>query len=294
MPVVRAVSVAAGPIAVGVPDNTNDVYVADRSGAIWTMNGGQPILRMPFNVQAEPSGLAADASQIYVAAQSAMLTLDASSGRQVASVPLGGQSGDLQVDSALGLAEVVIADQGAIATIDLRSQSVVRTTTGIAIDREKHVLYVSELGGDLSVIDEQSNAITATLHVSEVGLAGVAVAPDGHVYAINTPGQELIIMDPATVTATDVPLDIQPEALAAGPQSGVAYVLDSNATLVARFAVDGTRLGDLPFNDAGDQPVPLQAASLWRRPRVAVNALDETVYVTEPDGGTLAIISGGS
>jgi DNA-binding beta-propeller fold protein YncE len=195
---------------------------------------------------------------------------------------------------------VVIADQGAIATIDLRSQSVVRTTTGlqevtgIAIDREKHVLYVSELGGDLSVIDEQSNAITATLHVSEVGLAGVAVAPDGHVYAINTPGQELIIMDPATVTATDVPLDIQPEALAAGPQSGVAYVLDSNATLVARFAVDGTRLGDLPFNDAGDQPVPLQADSLWRRPRVAVNALDETVYVTEPDGGTLAIISGGS
>jgi len=244
--------------------------------------------------------LDAAGSRLYLAvrAQPGLLVLDALTGQQLASAVLAGSPGEVQLDSALGWLYVVLPDDDAIATIDIRNQQVVRETpglrhvSGIALDRTSHLLYVTQLEGYLSILDGQDGIIRDTVQLSDVGLAGVAVA-DGRVYAINTPGRELIAFDPVTLTAHETLLSIEPAAIAASPLSGTLLVLAADNTTLARLSPeDGSDLGDVPLSPtAEDQPVtPLEVDSLWRRPRLAVGRTDESVYLIEPDAGTLALV----
>jgi DNA-binding beta-propeller fold protein YncE len=223
--------------------------------------------------------------------------LDATTGAQLASEPLPGDPGDVQLDASLGWLYVVLTNQDAIASIDIRDPKIVRLTpglpqvTGIAIDRINHLLYATQLGGDLSILDGHNGMINATLHLSDVGLSGVSMAHD-RVYAINTPGRELIALDPSALTVSRRLLGIEPAAVVVGPHSGTVFILASSSNTLARLDGDGFDLGDTVLGDTGgeaDQPTPLEPDKLWVRPRMAINSVDETVYVIEPEPGRLAL-----
>jgi DNA-binding beta-propeller fold protein YncE len=61
--------VSAGPAALDTLDATDQVFVADRSGLIWTVVHGQPALGRPYAVSGTPVGLAVDPAtgRLYVA-----------------------------------------------------------------------------------------------------------------------------------------------------------------------------------------------------------------------------------
>lgn len=300
------VTVAAGPSALAVPAGSDQIYVADRSGLIWNLQHGQPSLQQPFHVDGEPIGLAADPSsnRLYVAVRSdkhSVQTLDLSTGALLSTLALPSNPGDLALDSSQQTLYVVLPEQKALATVDLRAQTVVRirpglpNVSGMALDGSRRTLFVSELEGTIVAIDLQTGAISSSAHVTDVGLSGIALG-DGLIYAINTPGQQLLAVDwsnpdpnrNSDMTAESVPLDLQPAALVVGPNSGTLFVLSTDGTAVERVSSAGEDLGATPLTDVG-QTTSLDPNLLWQRPRMAINPLDESVYVIQPDAALLAI-----
>ena len=297
-PRVTTVNVAAGPVALAAGLGSDQVFVADRSGLVWVLERGQPILRQPYNVSGEPSGLAVDlaGSRLYVALRNppVLATLDLSTGQRVADEPLPADPGELVLDTSAGQLSVVLPDRDAIETIDTHTGKALRITpglrhvTGLALDAGRQRLYVSQLEGKISVIDTSNGAIAATLRVTDLGLSGIALGAE-QLYAINTPGQALITLDPLTLTAQQLPLSFEPSAVVVGPFSGTAFVLDAEAASVTRIAADGSVMPDLSMGDSVPQTAQLDPDNLARRPRLALSSTDESVYVIEPDAATLAI-----
>ena len=297
-PRVTRVNVAAGPAALAAGIGSDQVFVADRSGLVWIFEHGQPLLRQPYNVSAEPVGLAADvaSSRLYVALRNppALAAVDLSTGQRIATEPLPSDPGELVLDTSLGQLFVALSDRESIETIDIHSNKALRLTpglrhvTGMAVDAPRHHLYVGQLEGNVSVIDTLSGAIVSTLHLSDVGLSGIALGTD-RLYAINTPGQALLSLDPASLTAEQQMLSFEPSAIVVGPFSGTVFVLNSQAATVTRVTADGNFQPDLNLGQGAGQSAQLDLDNLWRRPRLALSAVDESVYAIEPDAVTLAI-----
>lgn len=294
------VIMSGGPAALDVLESSGELYVADRSALVWGVNHDQPTLKRPFTVSGQPIGLAADAStgRLYIAVRSqpTVVVLDASSGEQIADIPLPANPGDVRLDPTLGLLFVVIPENETVETIDVRNAKVVQSiaglpvVTGLAVDQETHTLYVSQLDGQLSVIDEQSGQITSRLKLSDVGLTGVATS-GGRVYAVNTPGQELLSVDPSTGEVRHLQLGSEPTAVVVGPQSGAGYVLELTANAVVRLNLsDGTELGRVDLGGTQQEAPSLHPDQLWYRPRMAISASDESLYVTEPQADALALL----
>src|SRR5262249_44366676 len=142
-----------------------------------------------------------------------------------------------------------------------------RHVTGMAISADRASVFVGQLEGNLSVLDIQTGAISATFHLTNVGLSGVAVGGD-RVFVINAPGRQLIGLDPLTMMAESISLPMDPAALAVDPRSATVYVLDSDAATVARVnPSDGSDLGEISLG--ASQAVSLEPSELWRRPRIA-------------------------
>ena len=112
--------VAAGPAALDTLDTSDQVFVADRSGLVWTVVHGQPALERPYTVSGTPVGLAADPAtgRLYIAVRAqpaAVVVLDAATAQQLASVSLPGDPGDVRLDPGLGLLFVLVPDRAAAA-----------------------------------------------------------------------------------------------------------------------------------------------------------------------------------
>jgi DNA-binding beta-propeller fold protein YncE len=190
---------------------------------------------------------------------------------------------------------VVEPDRGALDTVDVHAAKVVRSTpglsvvTGIALDADSHLVYLSHLNGEISIVDGARGQIISRLELSDVGLTGIATA-QGRVYAINTPGRELLVLDVGTDRVSHIPLTDEPTAIVAGPQSGSAYVLEGGSNVVVRVDPgSGTELGRVSLGQPDAGGGSLAPGLLWLRPRMAISAQDETVYVIEPETGTLAV-----
>ena len=293
--------VSAGPAALDTLDATDQVFVADRSGLIWTVVHGQPALGRPYAVSGTPVGLAADSAtgRLYVAVHAqppAVVVLDAATGQQLASVPLPGDPGDVRLDSSLGLLFVLVPDQAALVTLDVRDMRLIGSTpdlaqvTGIALDDSSHMLYLSQLGGQLSVVEGPTGKLAAQLSLTSEGLTGVAVAY-GRVFAVNAPGRELVQVNLTTSEISHLSLAAEPESIVVGPQSGAVYVLDrATSTIVKLDPSDGSELGRAFVSD-GVSATSLQPDTLWLRPRMVVSAVGERIYVIDPQGAMLAVTS---
>ena len=299
VPHATLVHVAAGPSALALSEGGR-LYVADRSGSIWSLDGGQLTLKPPFQVRGEPVALAVDetTSRLVVVVRGdapAVLVLDALTGDRLRTTPLASQPGEAAFDPADQLLAIVLPDAGAVETISIANGTSVMTTdgvqdvTGLAVDA--HTLYVAQLEGDVTSIDLQNGAIMATLHVSDIGLAGLAMGGD-QLYAINAPGQTLIAIDPAVPSTQAVSLPNQPAALAFDPNSNIVSVLTADGSRVMRLnPADGSEVGELVVSDDALPGVSLDPSGLWQRPRLSVNPQDDSLYAIEPAASLLALAS---
>jgi DNA-binding beta-propeller fold protein YncE len=293
--------VIAGPAALDVVEPLDQLIIADRSGLVWSLDHGQPALKRPFSVSGDPVGLAADAAnnRLYVAvrAQPAVVTVDATSGKQLASTPLSGDPGDVRLDPGLGLLHVLVPERDLLETIDVATFKVVRSTpglaqvTGISLDLETHAVYLSHLGGQLSVVEGQTGSVLRRVGLSAEGLAGV-VAAHGRVFGINTPARELLEVDPSMTGVSHLALAAEPVCIVVGPQTGLVYVLDAASNAIVRIdPATGAELGRVQVADDGAAiSSQLLPDALWLRPRMVVSSADERVYLIEPDGATLALL----
>jgi DNA-binding beta-propeller fold protein YncE len=293
--------VSAGPAALDTLDATDQVFVADRSGLIWTVVHGQPALGRPYAVSGTPVGLAADPAtgRLYVAVHAqppAVVVLDAATGQQLASVPLPGDPGDVRLDASLGVLFVLVPERASVVTLDVRDLKLTGSTldlaqvTGIALDESSHMLYLSQLGGQLAVVDGATGKLAAQLALSSEGLSGVAFAY-GRVFAVNTPDHELIQVNVDTLEISHLSVAAEPESIVVGPQSGAVYVLDrATSTIVKLDPGNGSELGRALVSDVVTA-APLQSDTLWQRPRMVVSGAGERIYVIDPQAATLAVAS---
>jgi hypothetical protein len=158
--------------------------------------------------------------------------------------------------------------------------------TGLALDESTHSLYVSQLDGQLAVVDVPTGVIRARREISGVGLAGIATANRRFV-AINTPGQELLSIAFDSDEIARLPLDAPPAAVAVLPAHGAACVLEPAADAVVCIDVSSAaELGRVSLGDAQVEEPRLQPDLLWVRPRLTV-AADGTLAFTGPAAGVI-------
>jgi DNA-binding beta-propeller fold protein YncE len=152
--------------------------------------------------------------------------------------------------------------------------------TGTALDAHTHTLYLSHQNGELSIVAGQAAETIDRLRLTDIGLSGVATA-HGRVYAINTPGRELIALDPGPRVAAHITLDDEPLAVSASQSSGDVYILTGQSETIVRIS------------SATDQEVGrahLQAGSSGPA-TMAISQVGETVYVAPSTQAGLAVLA---
>jgi DNA-binding beta-propeller fold protein YncE len=298
-------STTIGGVPAGIDVNSNDgrVFIADGSGIIWTTDPQHPAkFNRPVTLGRLPVDLAIDhtTGYVFVSArnESSVLVMDAS-GQRLSSIPMPVAPGDLQVDSDLGLVYVVLPERQALGVIDGRSGRLLRTVDGLpqvtslALDSVRHMLYVSHLAGQVTVIDVPSSQVTARVTVTGVGLAGVATSR-GLAYAINTVTHELAVIEPVALSVSRYVLPAEPAAVTASEDSGSVYVLASKPNTILRIdPSDGTQVGAVLLPDrSGRFGVQLAAQGNFQglRARMVLNSADESLYVTLPEAGSLSVV----
>jgi DNA-binding beta-propeller fold protein YncE len=305
------------PAGLDVDTRSGRFYIADGSGVVWTTdapNGAhQSTLGAPFNINpALPRDLAVDQTtgSLYVAAsgcaaQSAsratgcVLILDGGNGSRRAVVPLDGEPGAVRIDSDLGLLYVSVPSRQAIEVVDVRSGSVLPTrtlldmpqVTSLAMDAERHLLYVGHLGGQVSVIDTAASQLLQRPSLTDAGLSSVAAAR-GQAYAINTATHELAVLNPAAGEVTRYLLSQEPAAVAASEDTGAVYVLSSRASIILRIdPTDGSEIGRVTLPARSGHVGQMPSNDLTMRPRLALDAFNDTIFATLPEAGTLAAVA---
>ncbi len=157
-----------------------------------TRRGVVPYTRM---LDGTPTEMEVDehAGRIYLIGQGHGTTLDvldARTGRSLRSFPLGGQADNPQIGPSLALDRrreraFVLANEGAVVTLDDRSGRVVRTTqtegtNGIVADEPAGLVFARSEGtglddGTISVFDARSGALRRTIGTKLLPLGGPAV-----------------------------------------------------------------------------------------------------------------------
>jgi hypothetical protein len=293
---------AGGTIIGGLPAGM-DVNVNDgRSGVIWTTDPSRPTkFNRPVPVDHLPVDLAVDQGTglVYVSARSepAVMIFN-NAGSRVGTIPMPVTPGDLQVDSSLGLLFVVLPERQAVGVIDTRATRLVRTIpalpqiTSLALDADRHVLYASHLGGQLTIVDVPSNQVTGRVAVTGAGLSSVATSR-GLVYAINTASHELAVVEPVSQGVIRYLLGVEPAAVAASEQTGTVYVLGSQPNAVVRLdPTNGMEVGrvNLPDRSGRFGTVSDQSDFHGLRARMVLNRSDESLYLSLPEAGSMSLV----
>jgi hypothetical protein len=299
-----------GGIPAGLDVRLNDgrIFVADASGVIWTTEPQRKSFNRSLDLDRLPVDLAVDQTTgyIFVSARNApaVVVLDAS-GRVLRTIDMPATPGDIQLDPELGLLFVLLPEKQAVGVVDVRGGRGLQTindlpqVTSMALDPMRHVLYLSHLAGQVSVIDIPSSQVVARISASGVGLSNIATAR-GLAFAVNPVSHELSVIDARSQTANRYRFDsatetIEPAAIAAAEDSGSVYVLASKPNVVLRIdPTDGSELGRVQLPERSSRlgtKVTGQADVQGQRARMTLNRLDETLYLTHPEAGTLTVVA---
>jgi DNA-binding beta-propeller fold protein YncE len=294
--------VAGGPAALEYVDALDQLFVADRSGLLWRLPHGELTLTRPFVLPGEPASVAADATtqHLFVAirAQPAVVVLDSNTGQELAHTALPASPADIRLDPSLGLLYVVLPDRDELQVLDVRTLNTVRiipellSLTGMALDLERHTLYLSHIDGRISVIDGADGRVTSQFSVSGPGLTGLTIG-NGQLVAVNEPEQLLLQVDLSSTEVRQTPLGVEPAAVAVGAQSGSIYVCGVDVNAILKLdAGDASELARAPLGDANPAVASdLSPQTAWLRPRIVTGPRDERLYVIEPEASTLAVLS---
>ena len=309
----NAYTTVVGGVVAGldVDSNTGRFYMADTTGVIWSSDAPtgqeQSTLSTPFFIGARsPTDLAVDQSTGYLylstricapAAPGCVLVVDGRNGAVVKSISLPGAPSDLRVDSDLGLLYVGIPERQALAEIDMRSGTVMRTIDGLpqitsmALDPVRHTLYAAHLAGQVTVIDARSGQVTERVSMTGAGLSSVATAR-GLAYAVNTATHEIAVLEPSSQAVSRYPLSEEPAAVTASEDSGAVYVLSSRSNVI--LAIDptsGFEIGRVLLASRSGHPALRTDGSQSLRPRMVLDVADQTVFASLPEAGSLAAIT---
>lgn len=309
----NAYTTVVGGVVAGldVDSNTGRFYMVDTTGVIWSSDApaGQErsTLSTPFFIGARsPTDLAVDQSTGYLylstrncapAAPGCVLVVDGRNGSVVKSISLPGAPSDLRVDSDLGLLYVGIPERQALAEIDMRSGTVMRTIDGLpqitsmALDPVRHTLYAAHLAGQVTVIDARSGQVTERVSMTGAGLSSVATAR-GLAYAVNTATHEIAVLEPSSQSVSRFALSEEPAAVSASEDSGAVYVLSSRSSVI--LAIDptsGFEIGRVLLAARSGHPALRTDGSQSLRPRMVLDVGDQTVFASLPEAGTLAAVT---
>jgi YVTN family beta-propeller protein len=126
-----------------------------------------------------------------------------------------------------------------IAAIPLREGPV-----ALAIAPNGRHLYTANAAGSLSVIDTESNRVTATVQIDGFPVR-VAVSPDGReVYCVNASGSISVIDSAAARVIRTVRLPGWPQGIALTPDGTHAYLTDFGGNTVSVIALRPTAVTD--------------------------------------------------
>jgi hypothetical protein len=105
----------------------------------------------------------------------------------------------------------------------------------------------------------------------------------------------LAVVEPISHSITRYVLSQEPAAIAAGEDSGAVYVLSSRADVILRIdPSDGSELGRVLISGRTGRSAIRPNDVQGLRPRLVLNASNETVYATVPEAGSLAAVTEGS
>jgi DNA-binding beta-propeller fold protein YncE len=194
---------------------------------------------------------------------------------------------------------VALPDRQAIGVIDGRAGRLMYTidalpqVTSLALDQQRHTLYASHLGGQVTVIDARSSQVTGRITVTGAGLESVATSR-GLAYAVNPATHELAVIEPVSQGVSRYVLPAEPAAIAASEDSGSVYVLASKPNSVLRIdPTSGVIVGQVTLPDRGGRfGISLSDTSSFQglRSRMVLDSADDSLYVTLPESGSLSII----
>jgi DNA-binding beta-propeller fold protein YncE len=286
----RIIRMSNPPAALDFEPSSNRLYVADTTGLVWALDGAEPELSPPLSAGGEPTGLAADerTGRLYIPLRSSatVVVVDAATGQRLGTVSLPAEPGDMRMDPALDRLYVLLPQTHALAVVDLNTLKITRVVTdlpdvsGIALDSDSHLLFISHTDGELSIFEGQSASLAARLRLTDVGLSAVAAARE-HAYAINTPGHELIVVDLTTgpLQVSHIALVDEPLAIAVAPDSAAVFVLTAQPASVVRIdTTDGREVGRVQLEDSGPPAA------------MTINPADGTLMVAESTAGIVAVI----
>ena len=295
-----SIALAATPAALRIVNGSKILYVADTSGLVWRFEDGQPVLTRPISVAGEPRGLDVDESsgRLYVAVRSPgkILVLDGTTGQELASAALASEPGEVRLSGSTGKLFVLLPEAEALEVLDIHDLARVQLLSGLphvsgmALDEGAHALYLGHLDGQVSLVDTDSGTVTDHLSLTGPGLSGISAA-HGVVYAINTPGQEVVAVDVATRDIRHLQLAGEPSAIAVSPTTGILFVLESaRRAIVGLDGSDGTASGEVRLDDVPQEAgVPsLDLDRLWLLPHLAISSVDDTIWLIEPGSRLLS------
>jgi DNA-binding beta-propeller fold protein YncE len=270
-----------------------------------------PTLSQPFVLEAPPVDAVMDplTGRLYVGlkgngAQSSIAVLNASTGERVATVSItNGQVTNLVVNPSGGLLYALIPSIEQLTVIDLRTNALQQSVrhgplaqvTGMVLSTNSDQLYMSDLAGNLLIFDARDPRAMQQMRVSGSGLAGIAASGD-RVFVINTPGKRVIVVDPgARSVVREVALQQEPGAIAAGAEDGMVYVLGTQQPAIIRVDPEQGTTAGMAFLPARSGLMNIQPGGArdlsGLRSRLAINPFDGSIYVTQPEIGTVSVVS---
>jgi YVTN family beta-propeller protein len=266
---VATVSVGIYPLAAAVDPTTHTVYVVNTlpvgapgygvPGTVSVIDGATNTVTSTLNVGVFPSAVAVDPTThtVYVASLDGVSVIDGTHSTVIADVPIGG------------------------------------FPAGVAVDAGTQTVYVLNGNNTVSVIDERTNTVTATVTIGYGPFAfggGVAVDPTTRtVYAAseNTEGS-VAPENASTVTVIDGNTDeVMTKIAVGGNPSGVAVDPSSHTVYVAN-GLDNT----LSVIDENTHTVTATLAAGHLPLGVAVDPTTHTVYLPSNGDRTVLVIDG--
>jgi YVTN family beta-propeller protein len=159
----------------------------------------------------------------------------------------------------------------------------------MAVDPNTGDVYVANLGdlpngnGTVSVIDESTNTVTATIDIADP--YGVAVDPaTGSVYVANPGSNTVSVIEESTNTVTaTIDVGEEPEHVAVDPTTDDVYVTTRGPDTVS--VIDGSTNTVTATIDVGTYPFGLAVDP-------TTDDVYATNYVTTYEGGTVTVIDG--
>lgn len=252
----------------------------------------------------------------------AVSVVDTATGTVTASIPAGGYTQDVAVNTAGTTVYAATAFPNTVAVIDTSTNTVTANVplagipTGIALNPAGTALYVADTSAHaVEVVDTATNTLTATIPVAG-NLQGITLNPAGTTAYVTANGpSRLVVIDTATATVTaNVPMPATVYGAAVNPAGTAVYAATAsagitkvdtatntvaatipaaiNTTSVAISPDGGTLYGGSPLSsgvhvvDTATDTLTTTVGGLSVPQDAAVNSTGTTVYVTDPVSGT--------